>query len=61
MTGSLYSDKVIITVSERNYTATGLQFGALDTETIGLDLDGVIGLGFNKNENSNNIVYILMP
>jgi hypothetical protein len=56
MTGSLYSDKVIITVSERNYTATGLQFGALDTETIGLDLDGVIGLGFNKNENSNNIV-----
>lgn len=61
MTGTIYSDNVIITASDRNYSATGLQFGALDTKTIGLELPGVIGLGFNQNEDNNNIVYNLMP
>jgi hypothetical protein len=62
MTGSVYSDNVVVTDSNGNKSAQGLHIASLSKKTLGLDssLSGLIGLAFNRNEEGENIVFSLL-
>ena len=65
MNGNVYQDQVIVHSSgqAKNYSAGQINFISLDQKTEGLDqtVAGVIGLGYNENEDDQNVIFKIMP
>jgi hypothetical protein len=62
--GDIYEDKVIIHSSNqtKDFTAPTMKFVSLSKQTndISPELQGIVGLGFNKNEINQNLVYNIL-